>query len=55
MWLNNKPVPHVLNKATMFQKEIFIKGQSTEEIWHSFFKVWTSGYIGFPEIIILDT
>ena len=54
MWLNGKPVLHVVDTATNFQNAVFLKSKSTDDIWNDFIDCWTSVHVGFPEIIRLD-
>ena len=54
MWLNGKPVLHVVDTETGFQNAIFIQDKTAENLWNDFINCWASVYTGFPEIIRLD-
>lgn len=54
MWVNNKPVLHVVVTAIKFQNAVFFKSKYTKEVWKDFIEFWISVYIIFPEIIRLD-
>ena len=54
MYLNSKPVLHVVDTATNFQNAVFIRSKSAIDIWQDFLDCWVTVYTGFPEIIRLD-
>lgn len=54
MWLNKKAVLHIVDTSTLFQNAVFIRNQSSQNLWEEFVDCWVSVYTGFPEIVRLD-
>lgn len=54
MWLNVKPVLHIVDTRTGFENAIFIRAKSAESLWIYFINFWATIYIRFPQIIRLD-
>ena len=54
MWLDKKPILHIVDTATNFQNALFIRKKTAQDLWDDFVDCWASVYTGFPEIIRLD-
>lgn len=54
MWLDHKPVLHIVYIETGFQNAIFITDKKAPSLWNDFINCWASAYVGFPETIRLD-
>ncbi len=54
MYLNGRPVLHVVDEATHFGAALFLKNQSTKSIWKAFLKCWTRIYLGPPDFLQVD-
>lgn len=44
IYLNKKPVLHILDAAKKFQNANFIRSESREDIWKAFLKFWVAVY-----------
>lgn len=54
MWIDVKPVLHIIYTEDGFKNSIFIRYKSAELLWRDFISCWEYLYIGFREIIRLD-
>ena len=54
MFLEGNPVLHIVEKDTKFSAAAFLKGETTDETWGTFMRIWVSVSIGFPETIATD-
>lgn len=54
VWLNDKPVIHVIDEQTKFRNAVFIKSKKAIDIWNAFVGCWVNTYIGFPSKIRSD-
>ena len=54
MYLETKPVLHVVDSATAFQAARFLRSMSTKTAWEAIRACWIDVYIGPPETIVHD-
>jgi transposase InsO family protein len=54
MYLDSKPVLHVIDEATAFQAARFLRDLSTKTTWETLRICWINVYQGPPNIIISD-
>ena len=54
VWLDGRPVLHVVDLQTRFQNAVFMHSKSTEAVWNAFIEIWCSTYTGFPSTLHLD-
>ena len=54
MFLEGKPVLHIVDRDTKFSAAAFLKSETTDETWETLMRIWVSVYIGFPETIATD-
>lgn len=54
MFLNNRPVIHMVDLATHFCAAGFLKNQSAKEVWKSIQRLWNWVYLGPPDHITVD-
>lgn len=50
----SRPVLHIVDAGTRFSAAAFLPKIDTTTIWHTFLKIWSTIYIGFPECILTD-
>lgn len=53
MYLDNKTVLHIHEKAKNFQNATFLRSKSAEDIWQDFLEYRTTFYTGFSEKVRL--
>lgn len=46
MFINNKPIIHMVDESTHFTAASFLRNQSAEKIWKSIRKLWILTYMG---------
>ena len=54
MWIENRPVLHIVDEATHFAAACFLHNVSTETVWKSFLKCWSRVYLDPPDFIRAD-
>lgn len=54
MYLNNKPVLHVVDSSTAFQGAKFLNAISAKETWQALRMLWIDTYQGPPDILTHD-
>ena len=54
MYLDRKPVLHVVDAATGFQAARFIRNMSAKKTWDVLKECWIDTYLGPPDIITYD-
>lgn len=58
MYLDSRPVLHVVDRDTDFGAAHFVKSQTknstTAQIWDTFVEMWALMYTGFPDIVMTD-
>ncbi|KAL5903019.1 hypothetical protein ACKVV7_011560 [Pyricularia oryzae] len=54
LWLDGKPVLHVIDSATGFQAATFLKDMSAHTTWNALCRIWIHIYLGPPDIITHD-
>lgn len=54
VWLDKKPVIHVIDEHTRFRNACFVKSKEATDIWNAFVGCWVSTYVGFPSKIKSD-
>jgi len=54
MYLNKRPVLHVVDEATHFAAAIFLRKVSSKEVWKGLLRCWTHVYLGPPDYLKLD-
>ena len=50
----SRPVLHIIDAGTQFSSASFLKESSTNTVWNTFVKIWSSMYVGFPESLLTD-
>lgn len=53
MWINNKPVLHIVDTETSFQNLILLQDKTAQNLLIDFVKYWATIYTVFPETIRL--
>ena len=54
MYINNKPVIHVVDEATHYQAALFLRRVNAEETWKAILKCWIRVYLGPPDHLRVD-
>lgn len=54
MFINGKPVLHMVDQATHFSAATFLKNQSSAEVWKAIQHLWNLVYLGPPDTIKVD-
>ena len=54
MWLDGKPVLHIVDRGTHYSAASFVTDESAETTWNTLVRCWVSLYTGFPCIIAHD-
>ena len=54
MSLSSKTVLHIVCKDTLFSAAIFVRGESTLDIWNDYVKIWANPHVGHPKTIHAD-
>ena len=55
MYIDGKPVLHVVNNATAFQAAKFLRNMEVTTVWKALQLCWLNTYIDSPNIIVYDT
>ena len=55
MYLNGKPVVHVIDEATAFQAARFLHNVTAKATWDAIRAMWIDTYVGPPDIIVSDS
>jgi len=54
MFIDSKPVLHVVDIATSFQAAKFIRNMTAKEAWDALRACWIDTYVGPPDVIVSD-
>lgn len=54
MFLDSKPVLHMIDESTHFTAATFLRNQSTEEIFNNITRLWSMTYMGPPDFLAVD-
>ncbi len=54
MYLDSKPVLHIVDEGTRFSAARFLPNVSTTTIWQTFLECWVAIYSGLPYRILVD-
>lgn len=54
MYLNSKPVLHIVDEATHFAAAAFLKRMTSYETWKTLLRCWTRVYLGPPDHLKVD-
>ncbi|OSX79162.1 hypothetical protein BU14_0085s0013 [Porphyra umbilicalis] len=54
MYLDGKPVLHVIDKVTLFSAAAFLSGEIVEAVWWTYARIWAHAYAGHPERMRTD-
>ena len=54
MYLDSKPVLHVVDNATAFQAARFLRDMTAATVWETLQLCWLNVYTGPPDLIIHD-
>jgi hypothetical protein len=55
MYLEGKPVLHIVDTATSFQNARFLfRNTSTKAIWQALRSCWIDTYVGPPDMVVVD-
>ena len=55
MYVDNKPILHVVCEATRYQAARWLKKVSAEEVWKAFKFCWIDCYLGPPDLVVHDS
>jgi hypothetical protein len=55
IFLDEKPVLHIIDMATSFQAARFLQNMTTKETWDMLYLAWIDIYVGPPNTIVSDT
>ena len=55
MYIDSRPVLHVVDEATRFSAAQFLTKVTTVNIWHALTTCWASIYTGMPNVITTDS
>lgn len=54
MFIQSRPVLHLVDEGTHFTSAAFLKNQSTAEIWKTICRLWIHTYNGPPDFLAVD-
>jgi len=54
MYLDGKPVLHVVDKDTLFSAATLLQGETVEAVWWAYTRSWVYAYAGHPEAMHTD-
>ena len=54
IWLDGKPVLHILDACTNFSAARFLPAEDTATVWNTLLKAWAHLYVGFLESLLVD-
>lgn len=54
MFIQSRPVMHMIDEATHFSAACFLRKQSTSEIWATIRRLWILSYMGPPDHLMVD-
>lgn len=54
MFINNKPILHIIDVGTNFSAARFLTRQDAETIWNTFLYTSVTMYVGYPESMLTD-
>lgn len=55
MYLDGKPLLHVVDKDTLFSAAAFLSsGESTEDVWRAYVRCWVTPYVGYSDSMHTD-
>ena len=51
MFIQNKPIIHLVDESTHFTAACFLKNQTASEIWNCIRRIWILTYMGPPRLL----
>ena len=54
MYINNKPILHVVDEATHFSSAQWLRKVSSSEVWKALLRCWCNVYLGPPDHLRID-
>jgi len=54
MFINRKPILHVVDEATPFSAATWLKNSTSSEVWKGLLRCWTHVYLGPPDFLRID-
>ena len=54
MYINQKPVLHVVDEATHFCAALFLRSMSAADTWNALVRCWSNVYLGPPDYLRID-
>jgi hypothetical protein len=54
MFIDGKPILHVIDAATSFQAARFLRNMTTKETWDTLRMAWIDTYLGPPDTLVFD-
>lgn len=54
MWLDKKPILHVVDTHTSFRNAIYVHEKEPEGFWQALTECWATVYLGLPNVLRLD-
>ena len=54
MYIDSKPVLHLVDESTHYVAACFLKSQSANDIWKAIMRLWILAYMGPPDYLYVD-
>ena len=54
MFINRKPILHVVDEATHFSAATWLRNSSLKEVWNGLLRCWSHVYAGPPDFLRID-
>lgn len=54
MFLNGRPVVHMISLATPFFSALLVHSQETSDVWAAIHMMWCHSYMGPPDFLVVD-
>lgn len=54
VFIDERPVLHMVHKGIHFSVASFLKSQTTQEIWRMLLQLWSLLYLGPPDFSVVD-
>lgn len=54
MYINRRPILHVVDEATHYSSALFLPNASAKEIWRALRRCWIEIYLGPPDFLRID-
>ena len=54
MYLDRKPVLHIIDVGTNYSTTWFLSRVDVESVWNTFVYTWVTAYVGYPHDMLTD-